>query len=178
MQTAHPASIEACEFQLRTRFSWEGFQELVNLFRDEGSYDESAHSRGMGSTTVPPLDIMILSSLRVLTDNIFFDRLVELSNISRTSHHSFFHRVFLKVLLKREGDFIKFPEDAFEIHQVESLYRLLGFPGCFGSEDGVHIKMLGCPALEYNLHTSKERYPTRAFQVVCDHQMKILIMDQ
>ena len=45
----------------------------------------------------------------------------------------------------------------------------LGLPGCIGWMDAVHVSWRKCPAGARHEHTGKEGYPTRAYNVVCDH---------
>jgi hypothetical protein len=49
-------------------------------------------------------------------------------------------------------------------------YATLGFPGCIASTDGVHIGWTNCP-YQWRLHFSgKEKIPTVAFNVCCNHR--------
>lgn len=48
-------------------------------------------------------------------------------------------------------------------------YEVLGFPGCIGAGDVVHIPWGRCPAQLASWMTGKEGFPTLAYQMVSDH---------
>ena len=61
-----------------------------------------------------------------------------------------------------------------EISRTLSVYDRLGFPGCIGSKDCVHIRWERCPVGDRFLHKGKEGYPTLAYEVTVDHISKII----
>ena len=61
-----------------------------------------------------------------------------------------------------------------EISRTLSVYDRLGFPGCIGSTDCVHIRWERCPVGDRFLHKGKEGYPTIAYEVTVDHTSKII----
>jgi hypothetical protein len=46
---------------------------------------------------------------------------------------------------------------------------MLGIPGCIGSTDGVHVGWANCPYQWRHIFTGKEKAPTLAFNVTCNH---------
>jgi hypothetical protein len=68
------------------------------------------------------------------------------------------------------------PETKEEIDHVENLYRLIGYPGCVGSVDCVHVPW---GAYRWTLQTKcknkqKQTPTTVVFEVVCSHTPRVL----
>jgi hypothetical protein len=53
-------------------------------------------------------------------------------------------------------------------------YSLAGFPGCVGSIDCVHIRLWNCAANLKQVASGKEKFPSRAFEVMVNHRRMIL----
>jgi hypothetical protein len=49
-------------------------------------------------------------------------------------------------------------------------YRALGLPGCVASTDGVHLSWDNCPDQWRNYFIGKEKVPTVAYNVTCNHR--------
>ena len=68
---------------------------------------------------------------------------------------------------------VKFPELLDEsLNSVE--YALCGFPSTIGSIDCVHVKLWNCPQSFKNSHSGKSGYPTRSYEVICNHRKDII----
>ena len=53
-------------------------------------------------------------------------------------------------------------------------FNKLGFPGCIGSIDCTHINWENCPQVWQNMFTGKSGGPTVKFEVVVDHDRRVL----
>jgi len=60
-----------------------------------------------------------------------------------------------------------------EIRAVEEVYSKMGFPGCVGSVDGVHVHWARCPLGLQPRHKGAKGYPSRSFNVTVDHRRMI-----
>jgi hypothetical protein len=97
------------------------------------------------------------------------DGIEELSWISASAMSVFFHEWCAQCRNRLYPTVVKFPESDEEIKEVMSVFALVGFPGCLGSMDVVHVHWGRCPESQRVLHTGKEGYPTIAYQVIVDH---------
>eukprot|EP00961_Rhodomonas_salina_P033786 454541-Rhodomonas_salina.1 len=71
-------------------------------------------------------------------------------------------------MLTLYDEFVVAPGSAAEVAKVEAVYRHMGFPGCVGSIDCVHVAWEGCPAVLHNQYKGGEGYPSIAYEVtVC-----------
>ena len=61
-----------------------------------------------------------------------------------------------------------------QLDVVLKQYELLGFPGCCGSTDCVHVPWNACPQGERHLFYSRYGYPSVAYSVTVDHSRRIL----
>lgn len=65
------------------------------------------------------------------------------------------------------------PTEGPELDTIMSIFEKVGFPGCMGSMDVVHIAWDRCPAAWSSSFTGKEGFPTVAYEVVVDHLKRI-----
>ena len=119
----------------------------------------------------------MLGSLRILARNWTFDDVLEATGISRQVHQAFFAR-FVKYYAKEIAPLvITMPDpnddDACSNNSLE--YKAAGFTSlCVGSIDVVHVRQWRCRQNLKQLSTGKEKYPSRAYEVICNHRKKIL----
>jgi len=73
-----------------------------------------------------------------------------------------------------KDDFIFMPRNEEELKKVHLDYALIGFPGCVGSKDGVHIGWDKCLAGLLNEYKGKEKYPSIGYQVICSNHKFIM----
>ena len=64
--------------------------------------------------------------------------------------------------------------DAEQIQAVLAQYEALGFPGCVGSIDCVHISWQGCPAALRNTMCGAKGKPTLSFEVISTSSRRII----
>merc|ERR1711998_152345 len=146
-----PTTREGRLFRRRFRVPYWYFQRLCSMFRDNGW---GAGDMDVCGRQSQPLELKILAALRVLGRGECFDTCSELSNISESTLRRFFHD-----FVRHMGPLHKercTPPTGAELKEHMDLYARIGFPGCVGSTDGVHIHWQGCPAGWRSSHEGKE----------------------
>ena len=146
-------------FRLRFRVPFPLFQRLVEMTRLNEWFSERKDASGR---TGAPQNILglktpkILGVLRVLGRGYCFDGIEEPCFISRVVNRVFFHR-WCKLFSKKYFPiYFNPPSTKEEIQRTLDVYNRLGFPGCIGSTDCVHIRWERCPVGERFLHKGKE----------------------
>ena len=145
------------------------FREIVRDIRDMG-YKKKLVT---GKPTIP-LELLVLTCLRIIAAGCPFEMAQELSHIGTETIRTFMYKYFLNWGAKKSKDVIKMPTTFEERHQVIGRYERIGLPGCTGSIDCVHVVWDNCPACMFHECKGKDKVPTLAFEVVCDHGRKIL----
>jgi hypothetical protein len=64
---------------------------------------------------------------------------------------------------------VHIPSDTTELESVETVYSLLGLPGCVGNMDGVHFAWDNCDATSVPAYKGKQNFPIVGYNVTCDH---------
>ena len=158
-------------FRRRFRVPFHVFVRLVALTRENNWFTERPDASGRRGA---PLELKILGVLRVLGRGYCFDGIEELSFISAECNRMFFHS-FCYLFSKEYFDvYCNAPLTEAEIQRTLSVYERLGFPGCIGSTDCVHLRWERCPAGDRSLHKGKEGYPSISYEVTVDHTSKII----
>ena len=103
-----------------------------------------------------PLEIKLLEVLCVLGREYCIDRKEELSYISAEVNRVFFHTWCNKFAHKYFTIYCNPPKTPEEIQKTMAVYERLGFPGCIGSTDCVHIKWERNSIDDRVLHKGKE----------------------
>lgn len=153
-------------FRRRFRLPPPLFKQFVKLCENFNIFDSIYEGK-------IPIEMKILSSLRILGRDNVLDDMVEFAHYSKTAIQKAFTDFTNNVALRLFPHYVKYPEGA-EMKKMMETFASLGFPGCVGSVDCTHVRWDQCPALYRNLMKGKEGYPTVAFEVICDHQRKIL----
>ena len=100
-----------------------------------------------------PLELKLLGVLRVLGRGSCFDSIAELTGSEKEVHRVFFHK-FVKVFVDELFHIYVCPPSSDEsIAAIMRHYDLVGFTGCVGSVDCVHIPWNRCPAGLLNMYT-------------------------
>ena len=158
-------------FRTRFRVPFPLFERLVQLTRENRWFSENPDASGRKGA---PLELKILGVLRVLGRGYCFDGIEELSFISAECNRMFFH-TFCDLFSKKYFDvYCNAPMSDAEIKKTLSVYDRLGFPGCIGSTDCVHLRWERCPVGDRSLHKGKEGYPSISYEVTVDHTSKII----
>jgi hypothetical protein len=158
------------QFRLRFRVPYPLFLVLVKWTCTW--YNVSTKDEDAAGVARVPVELLVLGVLRMLGRGTCLDGILELSCISTTKMNHFFHDWCAHVaadLFKKE---VTFPTTDAEIKKVLDEFDYVGFPGCIGSMDVVHIHWDMCPASLKVLCTGKEKYPSLAYQVIVDHTGK------
>mmetsp|Transcript_3458 Transcript_3458/g.7882 ORF Transcript_3458/g.7882 Transcript_3458/m.7882 type:complete len:412 (+) Transcript_3458:205-1440(+) len=120
-----------------------------------------------------PIELKVLCVLRVLGRGCMFDDIAELSGMSVSSAHRAFTTFIHTFPRALYSSYVYAPEGE-HLRHVMAAYDKLGFTGCVGSTDCVHVKMDCCPVSLYWKCTGKEGFPTLAYSVTVDHGKRIL----
>ena len=126
--------------------------------------------KGPGPPPIP-VNILLLGVLRFLALGCPWDVIEELSHVSETVLKGFYNKfvewyaTFKYKDVVCAGDWRK---------EVEPIFNKVGFPGCVGSMDAVHLAWEKCPYSLVGLFTGKEGYPTVAFNVIANHTGRIM----
>ena len=158
-------------FRLRFRVPFPLFERIVALTRENKWFTERGDSSGRRGA---PLELKILGVLRVLGRGYCSDGIEELSFINAECNRTFFHSFCSLFSMKYFDVYCNPPVADAEISRTLSVSDRLGFPGCIGSTDCVHIRWERCPVGDRFLHKGKEGYPTIAYEVTVDHTSKII----
>jgi hypothetical protein len=158
-----PSSREAELFRLRFRVPYPVFLSLVEWTK---SWREKSPQNpdGVGTCDVTgnpriPTDVMVLGVLRILGRGSCLDGIYELSGIHPSTMGPFLHQWTRKYRQLLYPLHVKMPDSKTEISEVLGAFAAVGFPGCMGSIDVVHVRWDKCPSHKTNLFTGKEGYP-------------------
>ena len=168
----NPKAKEGKQFRRRFRLPFPVFQFLVKLCEEHNIFETIY-------TTKIPIEAKVLSCLRWLGRDECADSINELSNllIAESTAYPIFRKFINGMIEKIYPCFVKFPTGA-ELDKVMQTYAELGLPGAVGSMDCTHVEWMMCPKGERFGAKGKEGYPTLAFQVVVDHNKRVLSCSQ
>lgn len=158
-------------FRRRFRVPYPLFLDVVKLTRDSGLFLEGCDCTGRAAA---PLELKVLSVLRVLGRGYCFDGVEELTLISAEVLRMFFKKFCYWFARELFSKYCNPPETPEEIAISTNIYERLGLPGCVGSTDCVHVRWERCPAGIRSNHKGKEGYATLSYEVTVDHQKKII----
>lgn len=144
--------------------------EILGLMRRDAVWIEDADAFGHECV---PMELLLLGSLRVLTRNWTFDDLREATLISERTHRAFF-TVFVTWYADTQYPlYVKLPTPE-EVASNGQEYAYAGMPGVLGSIDVVHVRQWAVTANLKQFATGKEKYPSRAFEVMVNHRKLII----
>jgi hypothetical protein len=139
-------------FRRRFRLPFALYEVLLNICYDRNWFP--AHKRRNPNDengifhpaykNAAPLELKLLGALRILGRGGPFDDLYDGSGIHENTHRTFFIKFCDHLVSELYNDFIYIPEDE-DLSLVNQIYQKLGFPGCVGSVDVVHIWWDMCP---------------------------------
>lgn len=175
-----PSHYNGKTFRRRFRVPYSIFEKIVSMCEEARSFEDdgidwfSRSGKDCCNQSTIPLSLLILGCLRILGRGMCMDGVNELTNISMEAHRVFFHQ-FCYLFANRMFDiYCSPPSTPNEIAIVSGEYGMLGFPGCIGSVDCVHIAWDRAPHLLRWKYIGKEHYPTVAYEVACTHSRKII----
>ena len=169
-----PTSAAGKLFRRRFRVPYPLYQRLYQMCLEIG-FEEKKDAAGRPGV---PLQLKLLGVLRVLGRATCFDGISELTLADEETHRVFFHEFCQKFARKFYSEYVYPPTSMEEMKKVSSVYERLGFPGCIGSVDCVHIPWDRAPAGLFNVCKGKEGYPTLAWECTVDHHLKVRAVTQ
>ena len=158
-------------FRRRFRVPYPIYLQLVDITRASGVFKETPDAAG---NPAAPLELKILSVLRVLGRGYCFDGVEELTCISAEVLRVFFKNFCEYFARENFARYCNPPSTPEEIANCTGIYGRLGLPGCIGSTDCVHVRWERCHASERSNHKGKEGYATLSYEVTVDHRKKII----
>ena len=93
-----------------------------------------------------PLELKLLSSLRVLAKGWTFDGVAEMASIDEETVRVFFHKLMAKIKDKYFNLWIFYPKTWQDAKPMIDTFTHIGAPDCVGSTDCTHIPWGRCPA--------------------------------
>jgi Plant transposon protein len=136
---------------------------------------------GKGNITVDctgiegvPLELKILGALRMSAKGCSFDAIAELSGMSISTMHTFYHAFWERFVANFRDIWIFYPTDKITAADNVAVYARLGFPGAIGSVDCTHVYWVRCPAYFQNAYCGKEKKATVAYEVTVNHSGRCL----
>lgn len=156
----------------RQRFAYDKceFNEVLHHIRGANIWSEKPNAAGKPAV---PMELLLLGSLRILTRNWTFDDLLEATFISERTHRKFFV-IFVEWMSTCVFPlYVKLPTVE-ELNRNGAEYTAAGVPGTAASVDVVHIRQWNICANLKQFATGKEKYPTRAYEVMVNHRRLIL----
>jgi hypothetical protein len=120
------------------------------------------------------LQVMVLSSLRVLGRGVAFDECFDGSGCKEECIRVFFHKFCPMFVKKLMPSVVRPPLTAEEVEEQVHIYQRLGMGGAIGSTDCTHFALGKCSASISVLCTGKEGFPTLAYSMTSSHSRKIL----
>ena len=143
-------------FRRRFRVPYIIFQSILELVRQQKWYHDEQFD--VCKQPLPPLELLLLGVLRILGRGLTFDDVSEYNGISASANRVFFH-MFCKNMAQEYNKHIFPPGTDEEIKHTTEEYRRLGFPGCVGSCDCVHIPWDKAPASDIAWYRGKKSIP-------------------
>jgi hypothetical protein len=166
---ANMETYEGKLFRFRFRLPFKLFTFLVDACKAHRVFGSETTASGSDAL---PVELKVLGALRTLGRATLHDDVAEMSGADKETHRKAFLIFIRFVADKLAEEWIQVPAGE-ELDQVVKEYTLMGFPGAVGSMDATHIHWMHCPAGANNLHTGKEGFPTRVFNVAVTHSGKI-----
>jgi len=165
--THHNAKI----FRRRFRVPHSFFMEIVRITLERNWFPTGKRARRQDMV---PLELKILGVLSVLGRGVSFDQIAECTHSSEDIHRVFFHRFVKLYATEILPSVLKCPTTEQELLECMTEYTAMGLPGCFGSVDATHVPLDRCPASLRQLHTGKEGFPTRVYNMAVNHRRQIM----
>jgi len=154
------------------RLPYSLFERLVDLIYANNWFPGHSRNNNPRSCNAAPLELKVLGVLRILGRGGPFDDLFDGSGISENTHRTFFIKFCQRFVEDFYDEYIREPAGD-DLTQVVDIYLQMGFPGCVGSVDCVHVWWDMCAFQLKSACTGKEKLPTLAYEVTCDHHKKI-----
>ena len=168
--TADPSSRQHRNFVAEFRVPFAVYTEILEDCRGQAWSGSTAARGGVGAGRPGiALEAKVLSALYRLGTGCIARTQATVFGLSPSCAQKF----FVDFCAHQAQNFVcecDVPTTEDEIRKVEEVYARMGFPGCVGSVDGVHLHWARCPARLLSRHKGAKGYPTRSFNVTVDHR--------
>jgi hypothetical protein len=164
-------STDGRDFRDNFRVPASFFDKIVQWFRDNRWHVREFDLFGRPNV---PLELKILACFEMLGSGVPPKIPARLIGCNPKTIGLFFTFFVSMVSLHLYKIHIKFPSSVAEIRANVSTYAEENLPGCMGSIDCVHVPWPKALASQRSWFVGKEGVPTVAFQVIVNHNRKIL----
>jgi Plant transposon protein len=149
-----PASSEGIDFRRRSRVLFPVFCKLVTLAEEFILF--SCATKDSYGRACAPIELKILSSLRILGWGWVMDDVTELTGMSNEITRVSFHKFNKAFVAKHYQEYVHIPVGD-ELSKTTRIYDSMGLAGCIGSMDGVHVIWDKCSTALSNYCRGKEK---------------------
>ena len=132
-------------------------------------YKTSKNGKDAAGRDKIPVYLLVIEHLKILTRGCSFNTLTLESRMSISSMQSFFHLFNKHFAQDYYQNTINYPTTVEKINETNGIYSLLGFPGCIGSTDCVHVDWNCCPASKRIDHVGMSGKPTISYEFTVNH---------
>ena len=161
-------------FRRRFRVPYQVYCKLVHMCIAKKLFgDNSALEFDIANRLICPIEIKMLSVLRILGRNWNFDDIAEATLMGETTARRAFHLFCENFVTHYYDAYVYRPKDQ-KLKKVLEVFGKMGLPGCIGSTDCVHLKWDRCPVNLNQVCSGKEGYPSLAYSCTVDHHRRIL----
>jgi len=169
-----PLSKEHKEFVAEFRVPYQLYTQILEECRDEvwAKSPQRQCPRKKRGRPPCPLEYKVLGALYRLGCGCLNRTTARMFSMSTTSTEDFF-KDFCAWYAHKYDIECTAPATIEAVNDVEAVYRRMGFPGCVGSVDGVHVAWAKCPMGLQPRHKGAKGYPSRSFNVTVDHRRMI-----
>lgn len=162
-------SEEFLTFRGRFRMTPRMFRKVTDFCRKNNIFGNQYEVKKI------PLEFKILAALRILARDVCIEDVKEGSGMRRSTILSCFHKFISGMSSEKVLKKFVSPPQGDQLKESLQTFEKLGFPGCIGSIDCTHIRWDHCPhSWKNNMTSSKEAGPTVKFEVVVDHNRRVL----
>ncbi len=158
-------------FGRRFRFTKNGFERVMQLAYEampelRASTDHAQRVDGR---------LLVLSCLRLLARDCFFDDLAEVTNVSASKLCKFFEKFVISFSEKHYDTYVASLTSTEEkVREVVLGFEQLMLPGCIGCIDCTHVAWDCVPAMRFNDAKGAKGYASVVCEMVCDSRRRIL----
>lgn len=172
-----PHHREHAVFRRRFGVTFARFHIIVDFaksWKDESGNPLWSNGGDASGRPSVPLELKILGALRMVAKGCSFDAISELTGMSITCMHAFFHLFWSAFRSHLYAPWVYFPKNTAGALSSLLPYSRLGFPGAVGSVDCTHIAWARCHAMRSSQYSGRSKKPTIVYQVVCNHNRRIM----
>ena len=165
-----PSSREGIDFRRRFRVPFPVFCKLVTIAEESNLF--SCATTDCYGRACAPIELKILSSLRILGRGWDMDDVTELTGMSNETLRVSFHNFNKAFVSKYYEEHVHIPQGN-ELRKTMRIYDSIGLTGCIGSMDGVHVIWDKCPTALSNYCRGKEKVTTLVYNATVSHTGRI-----